>query len=115
MPPARTGVADYSAALVAALRKIGDVSINDPDADISLYHLGNNQLHRPIYERALAHPGVVVLHDAVLHHFFWGPSASASMSRSSSTTTVDGTPGWRNVCGGIAAGPASIRCTSSTR
>jgi len=37
-----------------------------------LYHLGNNPLHRDIYRRALARPGVVVLHDAVLHHFLLG-------------------------------------------
>jgi glycosyltransferase involved in cell wall biosynthesis len=41
-------------------------------ADISLYHLGNNQLHGDIYRRALDRPGVVVLHDAVLQHFFLG-------------------------------------------
>ena len=40
--------------------------------DVSLYHLGNNQLHRKIYQRALEHPGIVVLHDAVLQHFFLG-------------------------------------------
>jgi glycosyltransferase involved in cell wall biosynthesis len=72
MPPSRTGVADYSAALLAELRKLGDVKENDPRADVRLYHLGNNQLHRPIYRQALANPGVVVLHDAVLQHFLLG-------------------------------------------
>lgn len=71
-PPARTGVADYAAALLAALRRHGSVEPNARHADIALYHLGNNQLHREIYLRALARPGVVVLHDAVLHHFFLG-------------------------------------------
>jgi glycosyltransferase involved in cell wall biosynthesis len=37
-----------------------------------LYHVGNNGLHRAIYQRAIARPGVVVLHDAVLNHFFLG-------------------------------------------
>ena len=32
----------------------------------------NNGLHAGIYQRALASPGVVVLHDAVLHHFLLG-------------------------------------------
>jgi glycosyltransferase involved in cell wall biosynthesis len=72
LPPARTGVADYAAALLAALRRHGDVAIRPRHADVALYHLGNNQLHRAIYERALAQPGVAVLHDAVLHHFFLG-------------------------------------------
>jgi len=34
--------------------------------------LGNNALHAAFYRRALSHPGVVVLHDAVLHHFLLG-------------------------------------------
>jgi glycosyltransferase involved in cell wall biosynthesis len=72
LPPAPTGVADYSAALLAELRKHGDVSIADKNAEVALYHIGNNNLHRYIYLRALAHPGVVVLHDAALNHFFLG-------------------------------------------
>jgi glycosyltransferase involved in cell wall biosynthesis len=65
-------VADYSAALLGALRRLGDVEPGAASADVHLYHLGNNQLHRSIYARALERPGVVVLHDAVLHHFFLG-------------------------------------------
>jgi glycosyltransferase involved in cell wall biosynthesis len=72
LPPLRTGVADYAAALLTALRRHGRVDPHARDADIALYQLGNNQLHREIYRRALAEPGVVVLHDAVLHHFFLG-------------------------------------------
>jgi len=64
-------VADYSAALLSALQARSMVRTN-ADGDINLYHLGNNQLHAPIYRRALDRPGVVVLHDAVLHHFFLG-------------------------------------------
>ncbi len=70
LPPARTGVADYSAALLRALQSRGAVTLGD--GDINLYHLGNNQLHREIYQRALEKPGVAVLHDAVLQHFFLG-------------------------------------------
>jgi glycosyltransferase involved in cell wall biosynthesis len=72
LPPARTGVADYSAALLDALKPLGSVEVNARNADIALYHIGNNQLHREIYRRALEAPGVVVLHDAVLHHFLLG-------------------------------------------
>jgi len=72
LPPARTGVADYSAELLRALKPLGQVAVNPSSADISLYHLGNNLLHREIYRRALEKPGVIVLHDAVLHHFFLG-------------------------------------------
>jgi len=72
LPPQRTGVADYAAALLEALRRHGDVRYATAHCDAALYHLGNNRLHRDIYRRALAHPGVVVLHDAVLHHFLLG-------------------------------------------
>ena len=65
-------MADYSAALLGALQRLGAVGMDDRSADIALYHVGNNQLHREIYQRAIDAPGVVVLHDAVLHHFFLG-------------------------------------------
>jgi glycosyltransferase involved in cell wall biosynthesis len=71
LPPAQTGVADYAKALVGALRQQGDVKVGET-GDIALYHIGNNQLHSAIYDRALAQPGVVVFHDAVLQHFFLG-------------------------------------------
>lgn len=69
LPPVRSGVADYSAALLGALA--GDVIVG-ADGDVNLYHMGNNGLHADIYRRALSRPGVVVLHDAVLHHFHLG-------------------------------------------
>jgi glycosyltransferase involved in cell wall biosynthesis len=72
LPPARTGVADYSAALLKALRGHGTVEAGAADCDVALYHIGNNLLHREIYQRAIEHPGVAVLHDAVLNHLFLG-------------------------------------------
>jgi glycosyltransferase involved in cell wall biosynthesis len=72
LPPAATGVADYAAVLTSALRRFGEVTPNGDDADVTLYHIGNNHLHRDIYCRALRRPGAVVLHDAVLQHFFLG-------------------------------------------
>jgi hypothetical protein len=72
MPPARTGVADYSAALAQGLREAGHEVALSGEGDVELYHIGNNPLHRDIYERALRRPGVVVIHDAVLHHFHLG-------------------------------------------
>ena len=75
LPPARTGVADYAWALLKSLQKCGDVRPNPAKSDrmdVHLYHIGNNQLHRKIYEQAIEHPGVVVLHDAVLQHLFLG-------------------------------------------
>jgi glycosyltransferase involved in cell wall biosynthesis len=71
LPPAPTGVADYSAALLPHLEALGTVVRNGP-GDVNLYHIGNNALHRDIYDRCLREPGFVVLHDAVLQHFYLG-------------------------------------------
>ena len=38
------------------------------DYDIILYHIGNNPAHTYIYNSLMKYPGVVVLHDFVLHH-----------------------------------------------
>jgi glycosyltransferase involved in cell wall biosynthesis len=41
--------------------------------DVSVYHIGNNQLfHGPIWQVSQRHPGIVVLHDLRLQHFFAG-------------------------------------------
>ncbi len=75
MPPARTGVADYSAGLVAALRKCARVDVVGrprPGYDNAIYQVGNNPLHLAAYRAALAQPGIAVLHDAVLHHLLLG-------------------------------------------
>lgn len=72
LPPARTGVADYAAGLLTGLRRFGTVRVGDRSARVRLYQIGNNQLHSEIYTEALAHPGVVILHDAVLQHFLLG-------------------------------------------
>ena len=76
LPPARSGIADYSAALLDELRKLADVEVFsskpshfDPAAfDVILYQIGNNSHHDFCYEMALEHPGVVVVHEANLHH-----------------------------------------------
>ena len=78
LPPARTGVADYAAALLADLRSRGRVEIAPSRCDVALYHLGNNALHASIYRQALERPGVVVLHDAVLNHFLLGQLGEAA-------------------------------------
>lgn len=72
LPPAPTGVADYASALLAALRPRCQVALDAAHADVHLYQLGNNPLHREIHDRAQARPGVVLLHDASLHHFYLG-------------------------------------------
>ena len=76
MPPSKSGIADYSAALVEALQSLAEVTVVssaqadfDPwSFDAVLYQMGNNPYHTFAYELALRHPGVVVLHESNLHH-----------------------------------------------
>ena len=76
MPPARSGIADYSAALVEHLGLLTEVDTFshapetfDPQRyDTFLYQLGNNPHHGFVYQAAMTHPGVIVLHEANLHH-----------------------------------------------
>src|SRR5271157_4036573 len=76
LPPVKSGIADYSEALLDPLSRIAQVesftalpAAFDPSSyDALLYQLGNNPYHSFAYEAALQHPGVVVLHEANLHH-----------------------------------------------
>jgi glycosyltransferase involved in cell wall biosynthesis/SAM-dependent methyltransferase len=76
MPPARSGIADYSEALAASLRHLVDLEIfssavqpfDSARFDIAVYQVGNNGYHDFVYETALRHPGVVVMHESNLHH-----------------------------------------------
>ncbi|HSO01515.1 MAG TPA: hypothetical protein VLS46_03215, partial [Gaiellaceae bacterium] len=80
MPPERSGIADYSAHLLPALAERLDVQVvrrgrTRPmrGTDVALYHLGNNpDAHGWIVEALRRRPGVVVLHDFVLHHLVAG-------------------------------------------
>ena len=53
---------------VHALDRLPELHATRP-FDAILYHLGNSPVHAEIYELALRIPGVVVLHELVLHHF----------------------------------------------
>lgn len=83
LPPAGTGIAGYSKAVLARLRATAfderhDVVARMPkdlddgerlvrDSDVAVYHIGNNlEFHRDIYALAVRHPGLVVLHDLAL-------------------------------------------------
>ncbi len=80
MPPETSGIADYSALLLPALRERIDVEVvkhgrtKPPrDADVSLYHVGNSpEAHGWIVDALRKRPGVVVLHELVLHHLIAG-------------------------------------------
>lgn len=76
MPPAKSGIADYSAVLIEHLRAGAEVDAVtgartdfDPAAyGAVVYQIGNNGYHGFVYETAVAHPGIVVLHESNLHH-----------------------------------------------
>lgn len=94
LPPARTGIADYSRELLPAILQHAEVTLfaEHPEEvdlelarscpvrpihayasdrwayDIALYQMGNSMYHAAIYRALLQHPGVVVLHEHSLHH-----------------------------------------------
>ena len=76
-PPERTGISEYSELLVPALARRIELEVvprgATRDADVGLYHVGNNpDAHGWIVEALRRRPGVVVLHDFVLHHLVAG-------------------------------------------
>ena len=80
MPPERSGIADYSALLLPELERRVDVTVvrrgrkRPPrGTDLCLYQVGNNpDAHGWIVEALRRTPGVVMLHDFVLHHLVAG-------------------------------------------
>lgn len=99
LPPASTGIADYCAELLPAIGDAVDVELfvadeasvapsladrfpihgartfarHAGDFDLCLYQLGNNaDYHGFVYRALLRHPGVVVLHEYMLHHLIQG-------------------------------------------
>lgn len=93
MPPAKTGVATYSKAVLEGLDRIGftkgDHRIRPiwpieprhegsiPWHTMGVYHLGNNvEFHRDVYRHAIQTPGLVVIHDLALDDFVRGMIAN---------------------------------------
>ena len=93
LPPIPSGIADHTAELLPALARHHEVVavVEDPDAvdsaavpgvpvvaaretppaDLDLYQVGNSPAHVFVYRAALARPGVVLLHEWVLHDLVW--------------------------------------------
>ncbi len=80
-PPARSGIAAYSAEVLPALRRSFEIDwYGEADAhdfvwkhqrahyDLTVYHLGNARCHDYMWAYLVRYPGLVVLHDARLHH-----------------------------------------------
>jgi glycosyltransferase involved in cell wall biosynthesis len=101
LPPAKTGIADYTLRLLPALCRHADVVLwtdrpswsseieqygevryyqlnNLPwsdihQADLNIYHIGNNcDFHSSIWQVSRQCPGCAILHDVKLHHLFGG-------------------------------------------
>ncbi len=76
LPPAKSGIADYSTAVLEHLSRFAQVDTFsekpkrfDPSLyDMCVYQLGNNPFHTFAYEMAMEVPGTVVMHEANLHH-----------------------------------------------
>lgn len=87
LPPSRSGIADYSTLLLPALRERIDVVVAQegkraPDADVALYHVGNDpDAHGWIRDALNKRPGVVVLHEYVLHHLIAGTTIGRGNGR----------------------------------
>lgn len=97
-PPKKSGISDYSVALVKALSKEYDITLFTDNYDITdeslsafprvrywvddidfdsfdfrIYNIGNHPgFHGYIYETAIKHPGMVILHDFMLYYLFTG-------------------------------------------
>jgi glycosyltransferase involved in cell wall biosynthesis len=93
LPPAPSEVADHTADLLPALAEHHEVVavVEDPAtvdreavsgvpvvghhsvpvADLDVYQIGNSAAHTFVYRAALQRPGVVVLHEWVLHDLVW--------------------------------------------
>jgi glycosyltransferase involved in cell wall biosynthesis len=88
LPPAPTGIATYSAAVLEGLRRVGFTQRHRMDVvwpiepkheglvpwyRLGIYHLGNNvAFHRDVYRFACQAPGLIVLHDLALDDFVRG-------------------------------------------
>ena len=99
LPPAKTGIADYAAKILPSFGAHAELTLwTDQDewdpsiarygtvrrydaarvpwgdlnrADLNIYHIGNHpDFHGGIWQVARTCPGLVVLHDPSLHHFF---------------------------------------------
>src|SRR5262245_48756714 len=81
LPPVRSGIAAYTAEIVARLDPAHAIHVFDEEAahefvwrarrtpyDLVVYQLGNAPYHDYMWAYLVKYPGLVVLHDARLHH-----------------------------------------------
>jgi len=86
-PSSRSGIADYSALLLPELERRVEIVVAEPgkrapSADVALYHIGNDpDAHGWILDALHKRPGVVVLHEYVLHHLIAGTTIGRRRGR----------------------------------
>jgi glycosyltransferase involved in cell wall biosynthesis/SAM-dependent methyltransferase len=97
LPPSKSGIADYNAELLPYLASGAEIAVfveqmkelrenqgredfavfnaihfeeidRQTPFDLCIYHQGNNPHHEYVYDRAVATPGLLVLHEHCLHH-----------------------------------------------
>jgi len=68
LPPVKSGVAHYASMLIPALAKRVELHVNDFSIADRIYQLGNNPHHEWVYNEAMKVPGIIVLHEIVMHH-----------------------------------------------
>lgn len=94
LPPVRSGIADYSVDLLPHLTRRADVRLihlpgqpvaaevaarwplaeaaetgrDEQGVRVPLYQMGNNRYHEGVLDLAMRLPGVLTLHDVLLHH-----------------------------------------------
>lgn len=100
LPPVKSGISYYSALLSESLSEFYNITffvdnnyepadefskyadiyrvrnINDTvrelrNFDVVIYHFGNNKYHVYMYDIAMRMPGIVILHDFILHHLVY--------------------------------------------
>src|SRR3954470_11457440 len=94
LPPIRSGIATYSAAIVPRLSGTHAIDcFSEENArdfvwqarcdpyDLVVYQLGNAPGHDFMWGYLAAYPGLVVLHDARLHHARARPSPAGAFGR----------------------------------
>jgi glycosyltransferase involved in cell wall biosynthesis len=107
--PIKSGVSDYSEELLEYLAGFGRIELfiddyrpssswlydyfkihnyrrifenhGKNDHDIHIYHMGNNDHHSYVYSVCLEQPGVVVLHEPILHHFVFSQTVGNNRLR----------------------------------
>lgn len=107
--PIKSGVSDYSEELLEYLAGYGRVDLfvdgytpsskwmrecfriydyrrifenhGRNDHDIHIYHIGNNDNHSYVYSVCLGYPGIVVLHEPMLHHFVFSQTVGNNRLR----------------------------------